>query len=197
MTEFDPNERPEETAGVLTAIARTAIERELSKAGAGEAVDKASAQPEPAWLQEPAATFVTLTLDGRLRGCIGTLEAKRSLRADVAANGRAAAFEDPRFPPLTAAELDDLVIEVSVLSEPEPILCRDEAELLAALRPGTDGLVLRCGAHRSTFLPQVWKSLPKPADFVAALKEKALLDRDFWSDEMRFLRYAVEKYRKD
>lgn len=176
------------TAALLT-IARSAIEREL---GAGAAATPSVSLPPE--LAQPGAAFVTLTLDAELRGCIGSLEAVRPLAEDVADNARAAAFEDPRFPPLTAGELPDLRIEVSVLSKPEPIDCGSEAELLAALRPGVDGLVLECGAHRATFLPQVWESLPDPASFLEALRRKARLEPGFWSDGLRFSRYTVDKY---
>jgi len=190
MTAPDHSDSRGQRAVLLIGLARQAIEGEL-----GRSTEPTDACGEwLAWLQEPAATFVTLELDGRLRGCIGSLEAQRSLRDDVTGNARSAAFEDPRFPSLTAQELDGLGVEVSVLSEPEPIECCSEAELLAALRPGVDGLVLECGSHRSTFLPQVWENLSQPSDFLAALKQKARLERDFWSAEMCFSRYTVVKY---
>jgi AmmeMemoRadiSam system protein A len=177
---------------ILIGLARRAIELELGR-DVEPALEPAVMVP---WLERLAATFVTLESDGRLRGCVGSLKARRSLRDDVIGNARAAAFEDSRFPSLRAEELGGLGVEVSVLSEPAPLTCDSEAELLAALRPGVDGLVLECGSHRSTFLPQVWESLSDPADFLAALKQKAGLERDFWSDEMRFSRYAVEKYKE-
>lgn len=179
-------------AALLIGLARQAIEQEVARSTEPRAVPDGWL----AWLEAPAATFVTLELNGRLRGCIGSLEARKSLRDDVVGNARAAAFEDPRFPALTAEELDGLGIEVSVLSEPEPLECHSEADLLSQLRPGVDGLVLECGAHRSTFLPQVWQNLPEPADFLAALRKKAGLEQHFWSDQMRFSRYTVEKYRE-
>ncbi len=148
----------------------------------------------PPPLQEPRATFVTLKLDGRLRGCIGTLEAYRPLVQDVAENAFAAAFQDPRFPPLGEAEYPRLEYHVSILSEPEPFPVRDEADLLARLRPGVDGLVLSQGPHRATFLPAVWDSLPDARDFVAHLKLKAGLPAEHWSDAMRFERYTVEEF---
>ncbi len=182
-----------EKSTLLIGLAREAIEREL-----GKDVERAlvSAQDAEllAWLAAPAATFVTLTRDGRLRGCIGTLEARRALRDDVVGNACAAAFEDPRFTPLTVEELDGLRVEVSLLSPATPIDCHSEAELLGAVRPGVDGLVLECGKQRATFLPQVWGELPEPSEFLAALRRKARLESDFWSDEMRFWRYTVEKF---
>ncbi|MCH7666459.1 MAG: AmmeMemoRadiSam system protein A [Acidobacteria bacterium] len=192
MTAPDHSDSRGQRAVLLIGLARQAIEGELGRDFEPPPVPTAMVP----WLGQPAATFVTLELDGRLRGCIGSLEAQRSLRDDVTGNARSAAFEDPRFPSLTAQELDGLVVEVSVLSEPEPIECHSEAELLAALRPGVDGLVLECGSHRSTFLPQVWENLSQPCDFLAALKKKARLERDFWNAEMCFSRYTVEMYRE-
>jgi AmmeMemoRadiSam system protein A len=142
-------------------------------------------------LREPAATFVTLNLHGRLRGCIGSLQAVRPLAEDVAHNAWAAAFQDYRFPPLTEAEFPDIDIHISLLSEPEPMQVISEDDLLHQLRPGTDGLILEDGAYRSTFLPQVWESLPDPKQFVAELKMKAGLSPDYWSDTIRVDRYRT------
>lgn len=149
-------------------------------------------------LAAPGATFVTLTLDGRLRGCIGSLAARRPLGEDVAANARAAAFEDPRFPELTEAELKRADIEVSVLTEPRPMkpedpvrgLTREEVE--RRLLPGFDGAVLTYGAHRGTFLPQVWNQLPQPYDFVSGLLRKAGLPSDWWDPAIEVETYRVQ-----
>jgi AmmeMemoRadiSam system protein A len=173
---------------IVLGLARRAIEGELGL----ECEPQHDFQPD--WVDEPAATFVTLTLGGQLRGCIGSLSAKKPLREDVAGNARAAAFRDPRFPPLGLDELEGLGVEVSVLTPPEPIDCSSQDELLIALRPGVDGLVLECGPHRATFLPQVWENRLEPLLFVEALKRKAGLASDFWSDDIRFSRYTVEKY---
>lgn len=196
MSERAQSPGEDSRAGLLIGIARGAIEAEL---GREETSDReTSVSPtRPAWLAAPAATFVTLKLDGRLRGCIGSLTARRSLLDDLVGNARAAAFEDPRFPALTAQELVGLEVEVSILSEPVALEYEGEPELLDALRPGIDGLVLECGTHRSTFLPQVWENLPDPEEFLGALKRKAGLESQFWSDEMRFFRYTVEKYCED
>ncbi|HWA13726.1 MAG TPA: AmmeMemoRadiSam system protein B [Burkholderiales bacterium] len=145
-------------------------------------------------LDRPAATFVTLNKEGRLRGCIGSLAPHRSLREDIEANAQAAAFSDPRFEPLKFEELRDIAIEVSVLSPMEPVEFSSEAELLAQLKPGEDGLVLQYGGRRGTFLPQVWESLPAPADFLGELKRKAGLPRDFWHPELEAWRYRVDKW---
>jgi AmmeMemoRadiSam system protein A len=147
-----------------------------------------------ATLQQPAASFVTLEILGELRGCIGTLEAHRALVIDVAANAFAAAFRDSRFPPLTPHEESRLDIHISVLSKPEPVHVRSEAELLGVLRPGIDGVVLSEGARRGTFLPSVWEQLPDPRDFLAHLKRKAGLPANYWSDTLRIERYTCEVF---
>jgi AmmeMemoRadiSam system protein A len=139
---------------------------------------------------------VTLTRHGDLRGCIGSLEAHRPLREDIQANAQAAAFGDPRFPPLSEDELDTTQVEVSILSRPEPMHFRDEADFLTQLRPGIDGVILEYGWHRATFLPQVWEQLPEPRQFMANLKRKAGLASDFWSNEIRISRYGVEKFKE-
>lgn len=171
----------------LLAIAREAIEQ-----GPTSALDVGW---QDGWLAEPGATFVTLKLDGELRGCIGSLEPRRALADDVAHNARAAAYRDPRFPPVGRDERRRLEVEVSVLSAAEPLAARTEAEVVAQLRPGIDGVVLEFGEHRSTFLPQVWESLPDPADFLGELKRKAGLPRAFWDARMAISRYTVEKFR--
>jgi AmmeMemoRadiSam system protein A len=148
------------------------------------------------WLQEPGATFVTLTRHGDLRGCIGSLEAHRPLAQDVRENAVAAAFRDPRFRPLTRKEFDAVRVEVSLLSPPESIEAEDEKAALAALRPHVDGVVLAYGHLRSTFLPQVWEQLPDPQEFLAYLKRKAGLPMDFWAAEVRLSRYTVSKWKE-
>ncbi len=145
-------------------------------------------------LIQPRATFVTLEKNTRLRGCIGLLEAQRPLAQDIAENSFAAAFSDPRFPPLTEDELKDLSIHLSILSPPEPITCFSETELLKQLRPGIDGLILEDGRHRATFLPSVWESLPNPSDFIRHLKLKAGLPENEWSATLRAYRYTTESF---
>ncbi len=142
-------------------------------------------------LRRPGASFVTLRRGGELRGCTGSLEATRALVCDVARNAWRSAFGDPRFEPLSPAELHDLEISVSVLSPLESFAVGSEAELLATLRPGVDGLVLREGPRCATFLPAVWKSLPRPQDFLDALREKAGLPPGHWSPQLRFERYTT------
>lgn len=146
------------------------------------------------WLQLPAATFVTLTLNGELRGCIGTLEAHRPLVDDIAHNAVSAALHDPRFPPLTAAQLAEIEIHISILSRPQPLPVTDKQDLLRRLRPGTDGLVLQDGLYRATFLPQVWAQLPEPEAFLRHLNLKAGLAADHWSDTLGFQVYQVVEF---
>ncbi len=178
----------EEQGRLLTTLARAAIAREF-----GEPV---AALPRPGWLDAPGAVFVTLTEAGRLRGCIGSLEAHRSLGEDLEQNARAAAFNDPRFPPLTPAELPRAHVEISVLTPATPLAFRDESDALAQLRPGVDGVILEYGWHRATFLPQVWEQLPEPRLFMSHLKQKAGLSGDFWDKAVRLSRYGVEKFKE-
>ena len=146
----------------------------------------------PDSLQAPGACFVTIQRQGQLRGCIGSLEPHRPLALDVLHNASAAAFHDPRFAPLRAAELDGLSLHISVLGPSEPIVARNESELLVQIRPGIDGLILEDHGHRATFLPSVWEQLPEPAQFLRQLKRKAGLADDHWSDSLRFARYQCE-----
>jgi AmmeMemoRadiSam system protein A len=172
----------------LLRLARTAIGKELGFISHD--------LPRTDWLEEPGATFVTLTLQGQLRGCIGSLEAHRPLIDDVQQNAVASAFRDPRFAPLSKAEFADVAIEVSLLSKPEPIRHTSEEDALAQLTPGRDGVIIEHGRHRATYLPQVWAQLPDPRKFVANLKDKAGLPEDFWSGDIRLSRYTVQKWRE-
>jgi AmmeMemoRadiSam system protein B/AmmeMemoRadiSam system protein A len=166
-----------------------------ARAAIAEALGLASIPPaaSPAF-EAPGAVFVTLLLDGRLRGCIGSLEPHRPLREDLRANAVAAAFRDPRFPPLSAAEFARVRVEVSELEPAEPLVAGSETEAWAAVEPGIHGVILEWGRHRSTFLPQVWAQLPTPREFFAALKCKAGLPADFWAPDVRLARYTVRKW---
>lgn len=182
-----------ETKGrILLQIARASIANALQ---IDYRANKNISEDAP-WLQEKGACFITLTQQQQLRGCIGTLEAHRSLLEDVKANARAAAFKDTRFSPLTADEFADTQLEISLLSSMEKIDFSSEAEALAQLQPGIDGLVFEYSYHRSTFLPQVWQQLPDRNDFMAHLKQKAGLSADFWSDEVKLSRYSVSKWKE-
>jgi AmmeMemoRadiSam system protein A len=171
----------------LLPIARAAISQALNV--------PACADETSSWLLEYGACFVTLTQSGELRGCIGTLEAHRSLLADVKGNAVSAALKDPRFEPLRAEELDVTRVEVSLLSPPRPMSFLDEEDALGQLRPEVDGVVFQYGAYRSTFLPQVWEQLPSARDFMAHLKYKAGLSPNFWAEEVKLSRYAVQKWK--
>jgi AmmeMemoRadiSam system protein A len=175
----------------LLAIARRSIEHGLQY-GRKLQID---AQDYPDALRTCQASFVTLHLQQQLRGCIGALQASLPLVRDVAEHAFAAAFEDPRFAALTSAEFSPaLTVHISVLSPSEPLECHSEAELLNLLRPGVDGLTLHYRQQRGTFLPAVWENVPEPREFLAHLKQKAGLDKNFWSDEMRFERYTTESF---
>jgi len=175
---------------VLIALARHAIADRLGIRSPAPDIEAAD------WLQSQAATFVTLTMHGSLRGCIGTLAAYRPLLDDVQANAVAAAFHDPRFPALQVDEFGAIQVEVSLLSAMQPLFVSDESEACANIRPGLDGVVLEYGAHKGTFLPQVWEQLPEPAQFMAHLKLKAGLPADFWHPDMRLFTYQVDKFKE-
>ncbi len=145
-------------------------------------------------LASPGACFVTLKLDGQLRGCIGSLEAYRPLITDVAENAYAAAFQDPRFSPLTKPELDQLELSLSILTPAESMTFSSQEDLLAQLQPGIDGLIIQEGNRRGTFLPSVWESLPEASRFLSHLKLKAGLPEDYWSDSVQVWRYATESF---
>lgn len=189
---------PESAGGVLLAYARDAIQRQLGEAPA-EMMPKWGD-----WATQQLGVFVTLTKDGELRGCIGTLSDDRPLRQSVPANAINAAIHDPRFPPLTPAELADVDVEVSVLTKAEPVLISDgqggmrpprtEAEAANALMPHVDGVILRDGWHQATFLPQVWDQLPDPVEFLAHLRAKAGLSPRVWHPEIELLRYHVQAF---
>ena len=174
----------------LLDIARRSIAHGLEH---GRALTPDPADYDPT-LQRPGATFVTLHLHGQLRGCIGSLEPYRSLVEDVAANAFAAAFRDPRFPPLSAQEQDQLALDISVLSPARPMSFSSEQELLDQLRPGIDGLILEDGPRRGTFLPSVWEQLPEPQAFLHHLKQKAGLPAGYWSTDIRVSRYTTESF---
>ena len=145
----------------------------------------------PAELLKPGACFVTLKKAGQLRGCIGSLEARRPLVADVCENAYAAAFRDPRFAAVSEQELDDLELSISVLTPATEIEFDSEQDLLRKIHAGTDGLILTDAGRRGTFLPSVWEQLPEPTDFLRHLKLKAGLPADYWSDTIRVERYTT------
>ena len=144
-------------------------------------------------LQWVRATFVTLSKDNELRGCIGTLVAQDPLVVDVVNHAYAAAFQDPRFPALGAHEMAAITLEISILTMPEHFPVASEADLIRQVEPGVDGLVLASGVCKGTFLPAVWDQLPDPESFIHHLKLKAGLPAQGWPDDIRVLRYQAQK----
>jgi AmmeMemoRadiSam system protein B/AmmeMemoRadiSam system protein A len=178
----------EEAGSTLLDIARGSI---LNGLGMKSVPAKKN---HPAWLRQRSATFVTLTKDGKLRGCIGSLSATRPVGEDVASNALAAAFQDPRFPKLKREEWPRCRVEVSLLSAPKPLMFGDEAELLAQIRAGEDGLILELEGKRATFLPQVWDGLPDKRQFLGELMKKAGLPPDTRLARCKVWRYRVRKF---
>lgn len=179
----------EEVLALLAAFARDRIAAELGKPAGNAAELHASCN-------EMGASFVTLRWrDGRLQGCIGSLEPRMPLAQDIAKNALAAAFADPRATPITLADLDDIDVEVSVLSPLETIAYDGtEDGARAALQRG-DGVVIEWRHHRGTFLPQMWEQLETAEAFLSELKRKARLPREFWSNDVVLRRYSVAKGR--
>lgn len=172
---------------VLLHLVRRSVEHTWAS-GTVLDVDLTSVPPA---LAAVGACFVTLNRQDRLRGCIGSPEAWRPLATDVVANANRAAFHDPRFPPLSTDESDGLDVHISVLSPAEPFAIADEADLLATLVPGVDGLIIADGARRALFLPSVWKQLPTPEQFLAHLKAKAGMPPDHWSASFQAWRFIA------
>ena len=148
----------------------------------------------PASLREPRGVFVTVEVAGQLNGCMGTIEAVEPLGVAVARLAWDAAFVDPRLPPLTAEEYPSLEIKLSLIGPLEPLPAPSEEGLAAGLRPGIDGLVIRCGRAQATFLPAVWKKLPDPITFLRHLEAKAGLEPGLWPAGMRAWRYSSTEY---
>ena len=142
-------------------------------------------------LQAWRASFVTLEMSHSLRGCIGTLTAIQPLIQDVAQQSYAAAFRDPRFPPVSIEEMDNLSISISILTEPTPITFSDEADLCQQLRPGIDGLILDAPGHYATFLPAVWEQVGDAAEFIQHLKLKMGLAPGDWPRGISAQRYET------
>jgi AmmeMemoRadiSam system protein A len=176
-----------ERGRILLDIARDAI------------AEPGTPRPKPwnePWLAERGASFVTLRDSlGDLRGCIGTIDPHRALGDDVAHNAFAAAYRDPRFPPLQPHERDSTAVEVSVLTPRVDFPAATEAEAVDRLTPGDDGLVFEYRGHCATFLPQVWENIPEPLDFLCELRRKAGLPARFWHPDVKLSRYGVEKHR--
>jgi AmmeMemoRadiSam system protein B/AmmeMemoRadiSam system protein A len=178
----------DEAGRTLLAIAREEIEKTLFQ--------KQKRQKDAPWLRQTGATFVTLTMNGALRGCIGSLEATRPLGIDTVENALGAAFRDPRFSAMTAGEWPECRVEVSLLSRPKPIRFADEADLLGQICAGEDGLILENNGRRATFLPQVWEGLSDKARFLGELVKKAGLPADTRLGRCKLHRYRVAKWKE-
>jgi AmmeMemoRadiSam system protein B/AmmeMemoRadiSam system protein A len=177
----------QEAGQTLLSIARGAVEGRLF--GSAKTVDAP-------WLRQAGATFVTLTREGALRGCIGSLQAARPLGLDVAENAVAAAFRDPRFAAMTADEWPGVRVEVSLLSSARRLAFSDERDLLEQIRAGEDGLILEAEGRRATFLPQVWESIPDKRQFLRELARKAGLPQDARLARCKVSRYGVIKWKE-
>lgn len=177
---------------LLCKIARLAIEKTFTHT---PLATDTLIQENPE-LTARSATFVTLTLHGKLRGCIGSLIAHRPLLEDLISNAQSAAFHDPRFTPLSILELEDVIIEVSLLTPPEKVAYHDADALSKMIRPGVDGVILKFGNHQATFLPQVWDEIPDFDTFFAHLGMKAGIGSDPLSHHPEIYTYQVEKYKE-
>jgi len=175
-------------------------ERELLLATAADSVDFGLRRGEPfpvvpenfpPALQKIRASFVTLKKHGDLRGCIGSVKAVDPLVKDVAINAFKSAFSDPRFSKLKADETESLQISISILRTPVHLLASSEADLVAELRPGIDGLILEEGNRHATFLPAVWESVPDPNLFILLLKQKGGWADRYWSKDMTCYTYTT------
>jgi len=176
---------------ILLKIARKAIKNHLNK----EVVPPLNMNEYPYSLTKKGACFVTLTLHGVLRGCVGTIEASQPLIIDVQDRAIGAAFNDPRFPELKLEEYPDLKIEVSRLTAPEKLQYTTHNDLVNKLRPGIDGVILRKNFRRATFLPQVWEGLPDPEQFLGRLCMKMGLAPTAWRDQHLDVEiYQAEKF---
>ncbi|MCI0549399.1 MAG: AmmeMemoRadiSam system protein A [Anaerolineae bacterium] len=175
----------------LLRLARDAMERGVK----GEKLSPLDETALPPHLREQGSSFITLTVHGELRGCIGALEPYQSLAEDVREHAMAAALKDPRFPAVRKEELNGIRIEVSRLTRPIPLEYKDSNELLSKIRPHVDGVILRDGYRRGTFLPQVWEKISDPAEFLSNLCYKMGVSENLWrSRHLDVFTYQVEEF---
>jgi AmmeMemoRadiSam system protein A len=180
---------PEEIRNTILKLARDALQIAAER-GHLPPIDLSTLPPV---LQKPGASFVTLKKNDNLRGCIGALEAKLPLAEDIRQHAVAAALYDYRFPKVEANEVNEISIEVSILTVPEPLKFENPDELLRLLRPIVDGVIITDGVRRATFLPQVWERIPSPSQFLSMLCEKASLPSDAWkTHQLQVYIYQVE-----
>jgi len=187
----DKDKLTEEEGRCLLSVARQTIQQRLFSS---ENQGLADSQISPKF-SERRGTFVTLTIDGGLRGCIGHIVPQESLLEGIRVNAINAAFRDPRFSPLSKKEWERVKIEISILTEPKPLPYSDAEDLLDKLRPGLDGVIIKKGFHQATFLPQVWEQLPDKKDFLTHLCLKAGLGMDAWKKEtLEVSTYQVQAF---
>jgi AmmeMemoRadiSam system protein A len=191
---METNQLDEHEGRYLLAVARKTIEGRLFNGESGSAGD-AVFSPR---FSERRGTFVTLTINGCLRGCIGHIIPHESLIEGIKVNAINAAFRDPRFGPLTKDEWDKVKIEISILSKPQPCPYSDATDLLNKLRPGRDGVIIKKGHAQATFLPQVWEQLPDQKEFLTHLCSKAGLDGHAWKrDRLEVSTYQVQAFEEE
>lgn len=147
-------------------------------------------------LQQITGNYVRLILDNKTRGAVGNLPGRQPLVADINQNAYDAAFEDPRFPPVTREEIRQIIIEITVLTHPQIIVVDNEQQLLDSIHPGEEGLLLSEGVHQSHLMPSDWRRFPDPATFVGELKRKAGLPQDYWSDTLHISRFDTISFRE-
>lgn len=193
-TNLSINLLTKEEQSILLHLAREA----LSQGVQGQSIPPLDERMIPKRLLQPAATFVTLTKKGELRGCIGSLEASRPLAEDVRVHAVAAALEDYRFPRVLPEEISEIMIEISRLTTPRLVEFQNERELLSQIRPGIDGVILMRGVRRATFLPQVWKKVPDSKEFLGMLCRKMGSPPDCWHQkDVQIFTYQVEKFQEE
>ncbi len=186
-----PDQLSESERLALLKIARQALEAAVSS----QPFHELDRKELPASFLEPGAVFVTLTRRGELRGCIGALEAYQPLVDDVCEHAAAAALQDYRFPPVTVEELAEIEIEISRLTKPTPLAYADASDLLKKLRPNVDGVILRDGWRRATFLPQVWDKIDSPEEFLSHLCYKMGASPNLWQHKKLDVSiYRVEEF---
>jgi AmmeMemoRadiSam system protein A len=196
MSVNSQNMSPEQ-GQLLVKLARHTLSQQLSKQIPQKEIDSLNTSLSDPCFNSSCGTFVTLTIDGKLRGCIGNLTSNASVVSGVRQNAINAAFHDPRFSSLSLPELDRVSIEVSILSEPRPLDYREPADLLNKIRPHIDGVILRKGSASATFLPQVWEQIRKPQNFLAQLCLKAGLAADAWQQsKLEVSTYQVQHFKE-
>ena len=187
----DTDQLTEEEGRYLLSVARKTIEQKISNLEDQVEFDSFDSNK----FSEKRGTFVTLTIDDGLRGCIGNIVPQESLLDGVKANAINAAFRDPRFEPLSEKEWEKVKIEISILTDPKPLDYSNRKDLLEKMRQGTDGVILKKGYNQSTFLPQVWEQLPDKKEFLTHLCLKAGLEMDSWKREkLEVSTYQVQAF---